>query len=99
MKSPLKLDEEEVKILQDFIDKPHQFQTGKTPIGRGRTRFPSEGQAHQHSDFVTRFGSPSKKSDTGRNALSNPHLKHPPQIRDGQIEKRRVMNYLKRFLP
>ena len=94
MKNSLKLDEEEVKILQDFergeLTSINNFKEAKASIRRGCTQFPSEGQANQHSDLVPRFGNSSEKSGKGGDALPNPHLKHTAQIRDGEIEKRGV---------
>ena len=44
MKSPLKLDEEEVNILQDFERGEFTSLTNFKQEKRRRTRFPSEGQ-------------------------------------------------------
>ena len=94
MKTPLKLDPEEVKLLQDFergeLESINNFKEAKRELEEARTRFPSEGQANQHPDLVTRSGSSAEKSQKGRDALPNPHFKHTPQIRDGEIAKRGV---------
>ena len=98
MKNPLKLDREEVKILQDFergeLTSINNFKEAKRQLEEAAHEFLQKDKRINirisSRDLNSLQKKAAKEGGKGRDALPNPHFKHTPQIRDGEIEKYRV---------
>ena len=103
MKNPLKLDEEEVKILQDFergeLTSLANFKQEKRQLEEAAHNFLQKDKRINIRISSRDLEALQKKSGKGRDALPNPHLQHTPQIRDRKIEKRGMTNSLRLPLP
>ena len=94
MKTPLKLDPEEVKLLEDFergeLESINNFKEAKRELEEAAHDFLQKDKRINIRISSRDLEALQKESQKRRNALPNPHFKHTPQIRDREIAKRGV---------
>ena len=94
MKKPLKLDEEELQLLQDFergeLTSITHFKEAKRKLEEAAHDFLQKDKRINIRISSRDLEALQKKGAKGRDALPDPHFQHAPQIRDGEIEKRGV---------
>ena len=94
MKTPLKLDPEEVKLLQDFgrgeLESINNFKEAKRKLEEAAHDFLQKDKRINIRISSRDLEALQKESKKERDALPDPHFKHAPQISDREIEKRGV---------